>query len=88
MEYYDVIGLTGSSLIILAYFLLQVEKLRSNSITYSAVNLLGALFILYSLCYEFNLAAAFIESVWTVISIIGIWKGLRSRRASADARTK
>ncbi|WP_022661811.1 CBU_0592 family membrane protein [Paucidesulfovibrio longus] len=88
MEYYDVIGLTGSSLIILAYFLLQVEKLRSNSITYSAVNLLGALFILYSLCFEFNLAAAFIEGVWTVISIIGIWKGLRSRRASARERAR
>ncbi|MGE4293138.1 MAG: hypothetical protein AB7E32_13130 [Desulfovibrio sp.] len=85
MEYYDLIGLTGSLLIIVAYFLLHVERLQSGSMAYSAINLLGALFILYSLCFEFNLAAAFIECVWTLISMFGIWKAWRSRRPREQA---
>ncbi|MEF2146237.1 MAG: hypothetical protein V3573_12395 [Desulfovibrionaceae bacterium] len=87
MTHYDIIGVTGSLLIILAYFLLQLGKMRNVSPAYSLINLLGALLILYSLCFDFNLAAAFIESVWAVISLFGLWRAFRSRRTATGTTT-
>lgn len=49
MATYDIIGLTGSLLIIIAYTLLQFGRMQSASLAYSVINLLGALCILYSL---------------------------------------
>jgi hypothetical protein len=73
-EWYDFVGNIGVFLILLSYLLLQLNKMRSDSIIYSALNGLGALFILVSLYFRFNLSAFIIESFWFVFSLIGIIK--------------
>jgi hypothetical protein len=77
--FFDAIGLLGVSLILLAYFLLQIEKLSSDQLAYPVLNLGGALFILVSLTHTFNLASFVIEVCWIAISIYGIAKILRRR---------
>lgn len=77
MEWFDIVGVTGVLLIVTAYFLLQTEKISNQSPSFSIINALGALLILISLCFEFNLAAFFIEFFWLLISVYGVWKWIR-----------
>lgn len=75
----DTIGMTGTGLVVLAYYLLQLEKVHSRSLTYNLMNLFGAIFLLISLCYTFNLASFVIELFWIGASLIGLWKLYRGR---------
>lgn len=78
---FDLIGLVGVVLILLAYFLLQAEKLAADQLRYPALNLVGAVLILISLTKTFNLASFVIEICWVGISLYGIVKILRRRGA-------
>ena len=70
----DIIGSIGVATIILTYVLLQTEKIRSESLLYSALNGLGAALIAFSLLYNFNFSAFVVECLWVLISIYGIAK--------------
>lgn len=70
---YDIVGIMGDVFIILAYFLLQLGKLCAKSLPYLLLNLCGALCIIFSLIFEWNLAAFIIETVWVLISIYGLY---------------
>jgi hypothetical protein len=68
----DIMGCLGTILIIVVYFLLQTRKITSEGLWYSLLNLIGALFILISLLYSWNLAAVLMEIAWVLISLFGI----------------
>jgi hypothetical protein len=84
IEFHDVVGFMGAACIILAYLLLQADKLSAEGLPYSFLNLLGALLILFSLCYAYNLSAVFIEIVWIGISLFGIIKWYKRKYPSSD----
>jgi len=75
----DAVGIIGAALLMVAYFLLQINKLQSNGLAYSLLNAIGALLIVFSLLVNFNLAAFLIEVFWVLISLIGIIRYLRPR---------
>ncbi|MGD9107867.1 MAG: hypothetical protein PVI75_01690 [Gammaproteobacteria bacterium] len=77
---YDTVGIIGDILIIGAYFLLQLGKVSAKGFPYLFLNLLGALFLLFSLIFAWNLAAFIIEISWALISIYGIWSVIKSQR--------
>ena len=81
-EYYwhDFVGNVGVFLILLCYFLLQIENMKSDGVLYSALNGVGAVLILVSLAYNFNLSAFIIELAWVAISVLGIYKYYYQRR--------
>ncbi len=70
-------------MIIGAFFLLQIEKLKSESLSYSLLNGVGALLVLISLIYSFNLAALILEVFWLGISLIGVWRYFKKRKPAA-----
>lgn len=70
----DFIGNVGVFLILFAYLGLQTEKLRAKSFVFNTLNLSGALLILFSLLFKFNLSAFIIELAWAVISLYGLWQ--------------
>ena len=70
----DAIGLLGTLLVVLAYVLLQLERIHPKSLGYNVINLLGAVLLLISLCFNFNLASFVIELFWIAASLIGLWK--------------
>lgn len=72
MDWYNIIGNVGVIFIVFAYLLLQLKKIKSENILYSVMNAVGAIFILISLVYEFNLSAILVEIFWIIISIYGI----------------
>ena len=73
----DLIGNVGVAILIVTYLLLQLEKIKSTDIWYSALNALGAGLIVASLIVDFNLSALIIEVFWVLISFIGIGRHLR-----------
>jgi type III secretory pathway component EscU len=70
----DIVGGVGVTLVILSFFLLQVGKMRAESMTYLMFNLLGAIMLLFSLYYNWNSASVVIEILWFTISLYGIIK--------------
>lgn len=79
-EISNIIGILGVFLVVLAYFLLQYEKLSAQGFAYPVLNLLGALMILFSLIYAWNLPSVIIETAWAIVSIFGIARKWRHRK--------
>lgn len=86
IEFHDIVGITGAIAILLAYFLLQTKKMSPDSLTYSILNLIGALFILFSLVNAWNLTAVFIEIIWVGISLFGIMKWYKTKYSEKTER--
>ncbi len=70
----DIIGMVGALLVVFAYALLQLEKMASNSLAYSLINLIGSLLLLYSLYFNWNMPSVLIEIFWLFISWFGLIK--------------
>jgi uncharacterized membrane protein YqjE len=75
----DSIGMAGTLLVVGAYYMLQLEKVQPRGLTYNLMNLVGAILLLISLSYTFNLASVVIEVFWIGAALIGLWKLYRSR---------
>lgn len=73
-------GILGVALTLLAYFLLVMEKIAFKSFIYPFLNLIGAIFILISLFYAWNLASFFIEIAWIIISLYGLWTNYKEKK--------
>ena len=80
LTWFDLVGFTGVLLIIVAYLLLQLNKLPSSSPVYSLMNAVGALLIIISLLFDFNLSAFVVEAFWFLISLLGLTRSLLSKR--------
>ena len=68
----DIIGMMGTTLVVLAFFLIQMDKIDPKSLNYNLLNLTGAILLLISLCINFNLASFVIEIFWIIASIVGL----------------
>lgn len=66
------VGLLGVLALLVAYFFLSTGRWVSDSLVYQVYNLIGALLILYSLLFHWNLSSFVIEVAWVAISLIGI----------------
>jgi len=82
LSWFDLVGFIGVLLIIIAYLLLQLDKLPSSLPSYSLLNAAGALLIIVSLIFKFNLSAFVVEVFWLLISLFGLTRSLRSKRDS------
>ena len=61
----------------IAYLMLQLNKLSSDGLAYSLLNAIGASLIIVSLIYDFNLSALLMEVFWVLISFVGIYRYFR-----------
>jgi len=86
MDYawYDFVGNLGVAAIIISYLGIQLDWMSAKSMLYSWINLIGAVFILISLLYSFNLSSFIIEIFWIGISLIGIVRGILKRRSAPE----
>ena len=75
----DLIGNVGVVVLMITYLMLQLEKLRSDGLAYSALNAFGASLIVLSLLFNFNLSAFLMEVFWVLISCLGIYRYFRLR---------
>lgn len=75
----DLIGVTGVILVLIAYFLLNTNRLFALNLSYQLLNFFGALMILFSLLFTWNTASVLVESAWVLISIVGIYRAARTQ---------
>ena len=77
----DLIGLAGSTIVIIAYFAVAQGMIAANRWQYYLTNLAGAVLIFTSLWWAWNLPAAVVEIFWAAISIYGLaqplWSGTK-----------
>ncbi|HWN09353.1 MAG TPA: hypothetical protein VNO50_08850 [Pyrinomonadaceae bacterium] len=79
-SWYDLAGNIGVLMMVIAYLLLQLEKLSSSAVSYLLLNATGALLVIVSLIFHFNLSAFLMEVFWLLISLFGLAKPLFVRR--------
>ena len=75
----NTVGITGVILLLIAYYLLSMNKMSPHHLSYQWLNLLGAIFILFSLFFHWNTASVLIEVAWIIISLIGIYRILHTK---------
>jgi len=78
--WYDIAGLAGTLMILLAFFLLQAGRLSGTGVAYQLLNLFGAGGVLLSLAGAFNVSVALLEGAWVLVSAYGLVRTLRARR--------
>ena len=81
-EWHDLVGNIGVLFILFTYLALQLERINPTGIPYSALNGVGALFILVTLFFDFNLSAFLIELAWLLISLFGLWRCFTARKSA------
>jgi tellurite resistance protein TehA-like permease len=80
MSPFDVAGLVGVALILVAYAAVQLKRLDATRAPALWMNLAGSSLILLSLTRVFNLSAAIVEAAWALIAIFGLVRTLFERR--------
>jgi hypothetical protein len=85
LAWYDFVGFAGVLLVLSAYAGQQTRRLSGERVTYSLLNAIGAAGILVPVWYAttMNWSVLFIEVVWIVISLYGIWTALTRKRPAA-----
>jgi hypothetical protein len=73
----DLVGNIGVVILMITYLMLQLNKLSSDSLSYSVLNAVGAGLIVISLLFDFNLSALLMEVFWVLISFVGIYRYFR-----------
>jgi hypothetical protein len=87
MSIANLVGLIGVAAYLLAYGLLQLGILKVEDGRYALLNGIGALAILYSLIFDFNLPSFITQAAWLVLTIIGYARS-RSRRTRPETVPK
>ena len=80
-EWHDFVGNLGVICILGTYLGLQLGRMEAQDYSYSLINGLGALLIMVSLYYDFNLSSFIIEVFWLLISCIGVIRKYRQGSA-------
>jgi len=80
----DLVGNIGVVVLMIAYLMLQLNKLRSDGLAYSLLNAIGASLIIISLLYDFNLSALLMEVFWVLISFVGIYRYFRLKALRSE----
>ncbi len=84
-QWHDLVGNLGVLCILLSHLLLQLDKLDLKSLSYSLINAVGAVLIIVSLLYNFNLSSFIIELVWLSISLFAIARYFLQRNTTSDS---
>ena len=74
LDFYNFIGLAGTTLYLASYFLLVINKVKGNGAVYISANGLAAAFVCFSLFEHWNLPSFIIQSCWITISLVGLFK--------------
>lgn len=83
----NIVGLLGTTAVVGAYFMVQLDKLDPQGLAYNLWNLIGAVLLLLSLLVHFNLASFVIELFWIAASFVGLWHWRRRRRNQIELIT-
>ncbi len=70
-------GIVGVFLVLMAYLLLQADRLKQNDLRYILANMMGSILILFTFSIQWNLCSFLIELSWLLISLYGLARALK-----------
>lgn len=76
----DIIGWLGAAAYIIPYFLLITKRMRSTSVPYHVLNIMGSLFLIVNTVYYGSIPSAFTNSIWGGIAFYGIIMDRKNRQ--------
>ena len=82
-EWHDLLGNIGVFLVLLAYLLVQLNRIDTRKYLYSFVNAAGATLLCISLVINFNMSGLMIELSWVLISLYGLYRCFSTDRAGS-----
>jgi hypothetical protein len=68
----EIVGWIGSALVILAYALNSYQKIRSDSLAFYLMNIIGAAILIVYSVHKDAAPNVFINLVWVVVAIPGV----------------
>ncbi|HEY0627284.1 MAG TPA: hypothetical protein VGD10_11190 [Allosphingosinicella sp.] len=71
----------GASLILLAYLLLTLGKLTGQSVTYQAMNVVGAAGFIVNGWWHGAIPSAALNVIWMLIGGVALWRILQRSRS-------
>ena len=77
----SIIGYGGVVLVLIAYGLLASGRMSNDDWRYPILNIVGTLGIAYSLLYQWNLPSMVAQLVWIAISIVGLMRIAKIKKA-------
>jgi len=80
----DVVGWAGAALILAAYALLTLGKVRAESFAYQAMNLLGAAGFVINSGWHGAIPNAALNIAWAIIAAVALVRLARRGRAQAS----
>lgn len=71
---FEIIGWSGSVILVTAYLLMSMGRLRAESVSYGLANLLGSLCLGLNGLYHEALPPATLNAIWVLISANVMWR--------------
>ena len=81
----QLISIAGALLILLPFAGSQLGRLSPHSLAYQLMNLVGAASLTVVAAIEVQLGFILLEGVWTLMSVIGLWKVINRHRVRKHA---
>ncbi|MFC5737201.1 CBU_0592 family membrane protein [Sinirhodobacter huangdaonensis] len=79
----DLIGLIGAGAYLGAYALLQMGRLSVRDGRYALLNVIGALALISSLFWQWNLGAFVSQGAWLLFTVVGFLRNAAPPRRAA-----
>lgn len=81
----EIAGWGGAILILAAYLLLSAGRLTGQSLTYQAMNVVGAAGFVINGWWHGALPSAVLNILWLLIGAVASWRIIKKRRSSTSA---
>ena len=81
----ETVGWAGAALILLAYLLLSAGRVTGQSLSYQAMNVLGAAGFIVNGWWHRALPSAVLNVLWLGIGVLASWRILKKRGSSTSA---
>jgi len=81
----EIAGWAGAALILIAYFLLSAGRTTGQSLSYQAMNVVGAAGITINAWSHGAIPLAVLDIIWFLIGVVATWRILNKRGSSTSA---
>ena len=78
-DYNTAVGLTGATLLLLAFFLTVIRKIGAHSKTYYAMNVAGSLISGYASILINYIPFVILEFIWLGVALTGLINAMRKK---------
>jgi hypothetical protein len=79
----QVFSLVGALLILVAFAAAQFRKLTPEHVSYNLMNFVGSAILAYVALFPLNFGFLLLESVWALVSLLGLFRSLRPHAAAS-----